>query len=32
MELEGLARAANQFNAEWADAWDDWELEIEDCI
>jgi ketosteroid isomerase-like protein len=23
---------ANQFNAEWADAWDDWELEVEDFI
>ena len=21
-----------QFNAEWADAWDDWELEAEDYI
>ena len=23
---------ANQFNAEWVDAWDDWELEVEDCV
>ena len=23
---------ANQFNAEWADAWDDWHLEVEDLI
>ena len=23
---------ANQFNAEWADAWDDWELEVEDFL
>ena len=23
---------ANQFNAEWADAWDGWELEAEDYI
>jgi ketosteroid isomerase-like protein len=23
---------ANQFNAEWADAWDDWELEVDDYI
>jgi ketosteroid isomerase-like protein len=23
---------ANQFNAEWADAWDDWELEVEDYL
>ena len=23
---------ANQFLAEWADAWDDWELEVEDCV
>ena len=23
---------ANQFNAQWADAWDDWELEPEDFI
>ena len=23
---------ANQFIAEWADAWDDWELEVEDYI
>ena len=23
---------ANQFNAEWADAWDDWRLEVEDFI
>ena len=23
---------ANQFNAEWADAWDDWEVEAEDYI
>jgi ketosteroid isomerase-like protein len=26
------AEGANQFNAEWADAWDDWELEVEDYI
>jgi ketosteroid isomerase-like protein len=26
------AEGANQFNAEWADAWDDWELEAEDYI
>ena len=23
---------ANQFSAEWADAWDGWELEVEDYI
>jgi ketosteroid isomerase-like protein len=23
---------AMQFNAEWADAWDDWELEVEDYL
>ena len=23
---------ANQFNAEWADAWDDWHLNVEDFI
>jgi ketosteroid isomerase-like protein len=23
---------ANQFNAEWAEAWDDWELEAEDYL
>jgi ketosteroid isomerase-like protein len=23
---------ARQFNAEWAGAWDDWELEVEDYI
>jgi ketosteroid isomerase-like protein len=23
---------ANQFMAEWADAWDDWQLEVEDYI
>ena len=23
---------ANQFNAEWADVWDDWELEAEEYI
>jgi ketosteroid isomerase-like protein len=23
---------ANQFNAEWADAWDGWEVEVEDYI
>jgi ketosteroid isomerase-like protein len=23
---------ANQFNAEWAAAWDDWELEVEDYL
>jgi ketosteroid isomerase-like protein len=23
---------ANQFNAEWAAAWDDWQLEVEDFI
>ena len=23
---------ANQFNAEWSDAWDDWELEVEDYV
>ena len=26
------AKGAKQFMAEWADAWDDWELEVEDCI
>ncbi len=26
------AEAANQFNAEWADAWDGWELEVEEYI
>ena len=26
------ARARTQFNAEWADAWDDWELEVEDYV
>ena len=26
------AEGANQFNAEWADAWDDWELQVEDCL
>jgi ketosteroid isomerase-like protein len=23
---------ANQFNAEWADAWDDWEFAVEDFV
>jgi ketosteroid isomerase-like protein len=23
---------ANQFNSEWADAWDDWEVEVEDYL
>jgi ketosteroid isomerase-like protein len=23
---------AMRFNAEWAAAWDDWELEVEDCL
>jgi len=23
---------ANQFNAEWADAWDGWEIEVEDYL
>jgi ketosteroid isomerase-like protein len=23
---------ATRFNAEWADAWDDWELEVEDYL
>ena len=26
------AEGANQFNAEWADAWDGWELEVEEYI
>jgi uncharacterized protein len=26
------AEGARQFIAEWADAWDDWELEVEDYI
>ena len=26
------AAGANQFNAEWAEAWDDWELEVEDFV
>ena len=26
------AEGANQFNAEWADSWDEWELEVEDYI
>ena len=26
------AEGAMQFNAEWADAWDDWELEPEDYL
>jgi uncharacterized protein len=26
------AEGANQFNAEWADAWDGWELEVEDYL
>ncbi len=26
------AEGARQFLAEWADAWDDWELEVEDRI
>ena len=26
------AEGANQFNAEWADAWDDWELQPEEFI
>ena len=26
------AAGANRFNAEWADAWDDWELEVEDLV
>lgn len=26
------SEGANQFNAEWADAWDDWEMEPEDFI
>ncbi len=26
------AAGANQFNAEWADAWDDWEMEPEEFI
>ena len=26
------AAGADQFNAEWADAWDGWEIEVEDYI
>ena len=26
------AEGANRFNAEWAAAWDDWEIEVEDYI
>jgi len=26
------AEGANQFNAEWADAWDGWEVQVEDYI
>jgi ketosteroid isomerase-like protein len=26
------AEGANQFNAEWADVWDDWEMEPEEFI
>ncbi len=26
------AEGANRFNDEWADAWDDWELELEDLL
>src|SRR6185295_13893439 len=26
------AEGANRFNAEWADAWDGWELEVEDLV
>ena len=26
------AEGANQFNAEWADSWDDWEMEAEDYL
>ncbi len=26
------AAGANQFNAEWAEAWDDWELEVENFV
>ena len=26
------AEGAKRFNAEWADAWDDWELEAEDYL
>jgi ketosteroid isomerase-like protein len=26
------SEGGNRFNAEWADAWDDWELELEDCV
>ncbi len=26
------AEGAMQFNAEWADAWDDWEIEVEEYI
>ena len=25
-------RGADQFNAEWADAWDDWELDVEEYL
>jgi hypothetical protein len=26
------AEGANQFNGEWADSWDDWEMEAEDYL
>jgi ketosteroid isomerase-like protein len=26
------AEGANRFNAEWADSWDDWEMEAEDYL
>jgi len=26
------AEGAMQFNAEWADAWDDWEIEVEEYV
>jgi ketosteroid isomerase-like protein len=26
------AEGGTQFNAEWADAWDDWEIEVEEYI
>ena len=26
------AAGANQFNAEWADSWDDWEMEAEEYL
>ncbi len=31
-QLYSGVEGAMQFNAEWADAWEDWELEVEDYL